>query len=502
MFKRLIPVLGFIMLAGMTLPGHSLADSRTRLSYSGPVQLPTSGALFGVHLELDQHNGTDRRTAMTDFEALVGRSMAIDREYYFWNDDFPTADDEWSRDQGRTLYLSWSAHPNDGSGCRKWADIAAGLYDADIDAQAVKIIAFGAPTLFAFHHEPTTGNIDPCGTPAEYIAAWNHVHDRFVADAVTNVTWAWTMTAWSFTQGNAGSYYPGDTTVDVIASDGYNWAGCTFHPGPWRDPIQVFQAFHAFGALHAKPMVIAEYGTGEDPAVPGRKGQWFTDFADLMKTWTDVKGAAYFNSGNGSCDRYVDTSQTSLDAFTVNGADTYFNPPTPTKSVTVADFSFTPKTVAIPQGTGVAWSFNGPSDHTATDNTGMGLFDSGTHAAGSTYIYYFIAAGAYRYMCTIHPSMTGNVNVPILASPTSGTQTTVFTITWSANYAPTGYVFDVQIRRPGSTLWVDWNTDQTVNSATFVADAGAGTYSFRARYRNTTNGASSNYSKSKSITVH
>src|SRR5207247_8950609 len=117
---------------GMTLPGHSLADAGARLSYSGPVQLPTSGALFGVHLELDQHNGTDRRTAMTDFEALVGRPMAIDREYYFWNDDFPTPDEEWSRDQGRTLYLSWSAHPNDGSGCRKWADIAAGLYDADI----------------------------------------------------------------------------------------------------------------------------------------------------------------------------------------------------------------------------------------------------------------------------------------------------------------------------------------------------------------------------------
>jgi hypothetical protein len=219
-------------IAALTALSPGLANATNRpLSYAGPVPLPASGAMFGVHLELDQHNGTDRRTAMLNFEALTGRLAAIDREYYFWNDDFPTADDEWSRDMGRTLYFSWSAHPDDGSGCRKWADIAAGVYDADIDAQAAKIIAFGAPVFFAFHHEPTTGNLnDNCGTAPEYISAWQHVHDRFAADGATNVTWAWTMTAWSFQQHNAANYYPGDSYVDVIAADGYNWFGCTFHP--------------------------------------------------------------------------------------------------------------------------------------------------------------------------------------------------------------------------------------------------------------------------------
>jgi plastocyanin len=496
-------MLGLLFLAVSIWPGQALAKPRNGYTYAGPVVLPTSGSMYGVHLELDPHNGLDRQTAMTNFEALVGRDMAIDREYYFWNDDFPTADDEWSRDQGRTLYFSWSAHPNDFSGCRTWADIAAGVYDADIDAQAAKIIAFGAPIFFAFHHEPTTGNNnDPCGTPAEYIAAWNHVHDRFGSDGVTNVTWAWTLTAWSFSQNNAAQYYPGDSTVDVIAADGYNWFGCTFHPGPWREPIEVFQAFHMFGVDHAKPMVIAEYGTGEDSSNPNAKAQWFTNFADLMKVWTDVKGVTYFNAGNGSCDRYVDTSPQSLAAYNADGADVYFNPPTATRPVTVTDaIGFSPKAVTIPRGTGVAWTFNGPSDHTATDNTGMGLYDSGLKGPGTSFTYYYIAAGSYRYICTVHPTMIGSVKVPMMVQPSSGTQTTVFTVTWAANHAPTGYVFDIQIRRPNSSSWVTWLSGQTLNSSTFTPDGGPGTYAFRARYTNTTLGVSSGWSGKQTITV-
>jgi len=488
--------------AVLVAPVHPATATAQPFAYRGAVSLPATGALFGAFVKLDPHNGLNRRTAQTNFEALAGRQMAIDRQYYFWNDNWPTTDDVWSAGQGRTLYLSWSAHPNDLSGCRKWADIAAGLYDADIHSQAAKVIAFPYPIFFAFHHEPTTGNNnDSCGTPPDFIAAWRHIHDLWVADGVTNVTWSWTMTAWSFLQGNAGSFYPGDNFVDIIAADGYNWYGCTFHPGPWREPKEVFQQFHDFGVAHLKPMVIAEYGVGEDPANPGRKGQWFTNLADLLKTWTDIKGISQFNVGNGSCDRYIDTSPTSLDAFQKNGADPYFKPPVTTTGVTVADFSFSPTTIKPGRGTGAQWTFNGPSNHTATDSSGMKLFDSGSRAPGSAYSFYFIAAGNYKYKCTIYPTMTGLVKVPVLADPPSGGVTTTFTITWAANHPPTSYVFDVQIQRPGSSLWVDWQLGVTTVSATFVPDSGTGTYSFHARYRKLSTNKSSQYSDPASIVV-
>jgi hypothetical protein len=59
----------------------------------------------------------------------------------------------------------------------------------------------------------------------------------------------------------------------------------------------------------------------------------------------------------------------------------------------------------------------------------------------------------------------------------------------------------VQLRRPGSTVFVNWRTGQTARSATFVPDAGVGTYTFRARLRKPAVGRASGYSPNRSITV-
>ena len=315
------------------------------------------------------------------------------------------------------------------------------------------------------------------------------------------MTWSLTFTAQQFQKHNAAPYYPGDDYVDVIAADGYNWYGCAFHQGPWRSFGQVFSAFYEFGQLHAKPMVMAEYGTGEDVNVVGRKGQWFTDAADQVKRWPLIKGVAYFNVGGGTCARYVDTSPTSLQAFQAMGADPYFNPPVPTTTVTAADFSFTPSTVSVSQGSGVIWNNAGPSNHQPQDTTGMTLFDSGPLAPGASYTFIFISAGNYAYQCAIHPNMTGTVKVPATASPPTGTITTTFTITWAADNAPTDYTFDVQIKRPGQ-VWRNWLMGQNVGSGTFVPDVGTGTYSFRARYHQTALSKASAYSDPVSIVVN
>ena len=501
--RRALIIISVVCAIGVNAPSWASSPVKHRLGgYSGPVILPTSGALFGAYLKLDAHNGMERREAITNFETLIGRPIAIDRVYYNWTDNFPNADDYWSRDQGHILFLSWNAGYGLGQ-CAKWADIAAGLYDADIDAKAAALMAFGSPMIFSFHHEPTTHNPgEPCGTPDEYKLAWRHVRERFDANGVTNLSYALTLTAQSFDKNNAEPYYPGDDVIDIVAADGYNWYSCQFHPGPWRSIEQIFSSFHDFGVSHGKPMVIAEYGSGEDDALPGRKAQWFTDGADILKRWPEIKGISYFNVGNGgACDRYVDTSPDSLAAFRTMGFEPYFNPPVAVGRVLVADFSFSPTTVTIDQGTGVVWSFDGPSDHTVTSSGDLGLFDSGAVSAGGTFSFFFVAAGNYRYNCTIHPSMQGTVKVPALADPPTGGIDTEFTLTWSAELAPTGWGFDVQIRRPGQARWSNWLTLQTANAATFVPDGGLGTYSFRARLHNTVNQTTSKYSPPVQIEV-
>ena len=89
----------------------------------------------------------------------------------------------------------------------------------------------------------------------------------------------------------------------------------------------------------------------------------------------------------------------------------------------------------------------------------------------------------------------------MVVDPPSGGLTTVFTITWAANHAPDGYAFDVQYKWPGATKWKPWNILQNGNFSTFTADHGKGTYSFRARYHNTTTDAKSGYSPVASIVV-
>ena len=534
---------------------------------------PTSGALFGARVQPDPRTGPDRRSALESFETLVGRKMAIERVYYVWDQSWPTADDAWTRDAGRIPYISWNARRTDGS-ITPWADIAAGKYDTTILGRAADLIAFGGPVIFSFHHEPEEG------VPSEFIAAYRHIHDVFQTANVTNVTYAWTMTASSFRSGTAASFYPGDDVVDAIAADGYNWYGC---PGrlydPWRSFTNIFGAFHAFGQEHGKRMIIAEWGAHEDPADPGRKATWIDQASTQLKLWPDIAGVLYYDADKG-CDRWVDSSAASLASFRAMGADPYFNPPptiaitsgpsvtTTSRTATIAftaadaagyrcsldggsatscdggswsrssmtsgahvfevfavdaggspitastrwawsivqystidvkDFAFSPTSRSPAQDTAVLFRFQGPSLHTVTDTSGMGLFDSGPLPAGTTETVGVIGAGQYAFACTLHPSMTGVLKVGLLTTPTSGSTATSFSIQWAA--APSdGFVFDVQVKRPGSKTWKALVTDTAGTSTSFTPDRGTGTYAFRARTQET-GGASTNWSVAKTITV-
>jgi plastocyanin len=312
----------------MVLALPSCAQGPTPSAADGPAALPESGVLFGAHVGL--RNGLDRRASWTSFEQMVGRPMAIDRQFYTWDDAWPTSDDAWSRDQGRTLFLSWNARRTDGS-FASWARIADGSEDATLDAHAAGLVEFGAPVIFAFHHEPEGDS--GAGTASDYRNAFRHIRERFTAVGASNVTYAWVLSASSFGTSKAASFYPGDDVVDVVGADGYNWYACPNRStSPWRGFGDVFSAFHTFGAAHGKPMVIAEWGSYEDPARAGRKAHWIAEAATQLKRWPDVKAAVYYHQNRG-CPRWVDSSPSSLDAFRDAAADPYFQPP-PTLSIT------------------------------------------------------------------------------------------------------------------------------------------------------------------------
>ena len=178
-------------------------------------------------------------------------------------------------------------------------------------------------------------------------------------------------------------------------------------------------------------------------------------------------------------------------------------PPPAGLSVVVTSTAFTPRNATGAQGGSSLWTFQGPGTHDVTDKSGMAMFGSGSKAPGGTYSFTFQGAGTYAYHCSLHRTThSGKIRVPVQASPSRGTRATAFTVTWAAATAPSGYVYDIQIKRPGATGFVSWKTAQTVRSASFTADRGTGTYSFRARLRKTSNGRASGWSPAKAIAVN
>ncbi len=190
------------------------------------------------------------------------------------------------------------------------------------------------------------------------------------------------------------------------------------------------------------------------------------------------------------------TSQiTNSKVVTVTGA-----PATSYVGVTNLGFAAAAPSLAI--GNVLQWSFVGPGSHSATDNTtGLGLFpDTGLVAPVAFRQTTFPAAGAYTFTDTA----TGNtikLNVPVQVTPTTGSISTTFTLTWATAAPPTNYAEDVQVEYPGTSAWVSLFKATTATSGTFVPNKGTGSYHFRARFHSTKNSGASAYTANTTITI-
>jgi plastocyanin len=80
-----------------------------------------------------------------------------------------------------------------------------------------------------------------------------------------------------------------------------------------------------------------------------------------------------------------------------------------TVAVTVEGFSFQPSTIEAGVGDVIAFTNKDSASHTATLDDGS--CDTGGIAADATGALSFSAAGSYPFHCTIHPDMTGTIEV-------------------------------------------------------------------------------------------
>ncbi|MBW8750111.1 MAG: hypothetical protein JF565_01650 [Propionibacteriales bacterium] len=143
--------------------------------------------------------------------------------------------------------------------------------------------------------------------------------------------------------------------------------------------------------------------------------------------------------------------------------------------VSVQDFSFTPALVSVGLGETVTWRFH--ALHTSTSN--QRFWDSGERSSGD-YVVTFLDAGTFRYHCSMHPSMTGKVRVPMTASAASAG----WKLRWSTRTStPANRRFDVRFKRVGASSWTAFRSGTAKRAGSFHP-ARAGSYLVRARTSN------------------
>lgn len=147
--------------------------------------------------------------------------------------------------------------------------IAAGANDAYLRAQAVRINSLGKPIAMRFGHE-MNASWYPWGagvngnTPADYVAAYRHVHDIFAEEGVHNVTWVWSPASLDTQSAPPlGQFYPGDEYVD--------WAGLSvYYDQPtdtWTNTV--LPTLRQFDTVAPDaPIFLAETGVLPGPTRP------------------------------------------------------------------------------------------------------------------------------------------------------------------------------------------------------------------------------------------
>ena len=112
------------------------------------------------------------------------------------------------------------------TGSASLSSIASGSEDSAIKTWAQQAAAYGHPFFLRLDWE-MNGGWFPWGTtssnqntPADYVAAWRHIHDIFSAAGAANVTWVWCPNLEGNSSTPYSKLYPGDAYVDWTCLDG------------------------------------------------------------------------------------------------------------------------------------------------------------------------------------------------------------------------------------------------------------------------------------------
>lgn len=302
---------------------ETAASMQTFTSKPGQPSVP-NGVLFGMSTYPEGYGTIAQRNANWDMRtAQLGRPYDVANFFYTWEKPFPTQEEQLAIGRGSTPMISWNGTNTDA--------ITSGQQDALIRQRAQALRDLQVPLFLRFFWEMDGHKGDQLagGNPANFIAAWRHVHAIFDEEGATNISWVWAPTNLRFGASNdtAPNWYPGDDVVDWIGCDGYNWA--PVYTGYAYDQFEtIFRDFYNWAGSRNKPIMIGETGVMERN--PGEKSDWMRNMATTLKTnYTNIRAVVYWDmtwtNGGLTFPFKVDTTPESLSTWRSIAADPYFN---------------------------------------------------------------------------------------------------------------------------------------------------------------------------------
>ena len=226
----------------------------------------------------------ENAAALDSYAAMVGRKPDIVMNYKNLTEPLMSSLDIANLEaRQETPMITWQLFQSTSdTSTIPLQSITAGAYDSYLRAAAD--LARGLPfeVMIRFAHEMNGTWYGWGGQPTAYVEAWRHVVTVFREQGATNVKWVW---APNVDHGEIpfGQYFPGESWVDYVALDGYNFGTAGLGDDRWDSLYQVFaSSYSEITALSSKPLIISETASGE---AGGNKAEWIrTGFLSTIPT--------------------------------------------------------------------------------------------------------------------------------------------------------------------------------------------------------------------------
>ena len=297
------------------------------------ILVPTCGAWWGMFIPAAA-DGTGLPAAVSAQDASLGRPLDIILRYHDMSTTsdgtFPNSAEE-QLSQHHLMIFSWAPVVWSTGQFYSWETISSGALDNSvIIPEAMRLKNFGTTVFLSFAPEADTTAGTSQGSASQFVAAWRHVHNLFAKLKVRNVVWVWTTTGYLPHASTIAAMYPGNSYVDWIGYDPYNYFSC--HNTPWESFSQTIGPFYQWlSARHfGKPIMLTEYGTSANPADPGLDVSWYRDIAPTIKQYSGIKALTLWNSSTSQCNFTLSSeSAQAKAAYRQTGLSSYFRQPLP-----------------------------------------------------------------------------------------------------------------------------------------------------------------------------